>query len=205
MTGTSMHSKLSFLIESNASLMSKASKQERTNYSPLKLSAVHSKINDFIGGVPHLWTPAVLMFWATKPGVQKASNLHVAVHSADTSLFSVSQESGVLTEAREQAQKDKVDGSCGKGLFAYRNFQRVKRETFVCCFFFKYRNPLSFQLRNQIATNTFLDKSFALQSLATGATRKSGSNRFVYHSISHCANLLFNLRNGNNVDNEGQW
>lgn len=76
----------------------------------------------------------------------------------------------MVTKKREQKQKDKVDGSCWKGLFTYRNFQGEKRPLFAILF--KYRHPLLFKLRNQIALNTFSDVSLGLQSLATGAIRK---------------------------------
>lgn len=48
---------------------------------------------------------------------------------------------------------------------------------------FKYGHLLSFQLRNQIATNIFSDKPPALPTLATGAIRKSGI-KHLHNTVS---------------------
>lgn len=87
-----------------------------------------------------------------KTGIQHA-NVHVAVHGADASLFNLSWKFCSKCQDKEWQQreegagtkKDNGDRSCWKGLFSCKNFQGLKRETFVC---------YSFQMQKSFVTLT---------------------------------------------------
>lgn len=146
-------------------------------YSLLKHSAVHSRKEMNLYGVffEHLQSSSSV---PSNRDVQNVS-ICVAVHGADTSLLNLSWKFCSKCQDKEWQQRREGAGTkktmeieaVGKACFL-RKISRELEERLLFAILFKCKSPLSFKLRNQRATNTFLDKAFALQSLATGAIRK---------------------------------